>query len=338
MKLHTRGYNFSNDRIIKVNKQQVSIKATIRDNKLKRIKLREDLRLFRKLGNVNITSTEISAVHYVTNDLLESYKTLKIGTVVLKLLDRSRTGRPKLALNIPTNSQRWSFEFYKSNLLDNAHLAFENKPISTSRLSISSLLYHDMTSNFPKLIERSYTLPSSVDRILIMDNKPSQLYLTSLSKRKLRWHTDVTLSPGVVSPVFLGAKDKHLRSMFKKKDKNLIKVLLKSFKVILPKFIGSKSKLMVEIRRKPKSLEVYDTFLRLINAVLGTHPIITVLQPKVRHTFIKLRKYARIKRRLRKTVTAKLSEISTNNKLRIGSCEISTSDYSSKIVRLFKGR
>lgn len=126
--------------------------------------------------------------------------------------------------------------------------------------------------------------------------------------------------------------------MFKKKDKNLIKVLLKSFKVILPKFIGSKSKLMVEIRRKPKSLEVYDTFLRLINAVLGTHPIITVLQPKVRHTFIKLRKYARIKRRLRKTVTAKLSEISTNNKLRIGSCEISTSDYSSKIVRLFKGR
>lgn len=106
MKLHTRGYNFSNDRIIKVNKQQVSIKATIRDNKLKRIKLREDLRLFRKLGNVNITSTEISAVHYVTNDLLESYKTLKIGTVVLKLLDRSRTGRPKLALNIPTNSQR----------------------------------------------------------------------------------------------------------------------------------------------------------------------------------------------------------------------------------------
>ena len=167
----------------------------------------------------------------------------------------------------------------------------------------------------------------NTNSILIINNKYTQQYTTLLKKYNYDWSTAITTSPGVISSAFLGAGDKHKRSIFKKKEKHVIKTLHRTYKNVLFKFLSKADKLVLIFRRQPQSLEVSNTIMRYIYLFMGLRVVYFITEPKVRYSYLKLRRYARIKRRLRKAVTKRLNEDISNTKLRFKNIEMLISKY-----------
>lgn len=314
-----------------------SIKSVIRENKLKRLKLRENLRFLRKLDNYKLTKPNLSLKTIWSNLVKGDDYSLDIYNLSLTMNRALRKTIPIYLISENFVFKDWVYIF--SKVFIKRLKLFSSVLVKSNLITLNglgardpNLLLGNLLSKFTNLVKPSITLPVSIDRVLILNNKKSQPYITSLSKSELGWAVDTTLSPGIVSSLFFGANDKHARAVFKKKDKNIMKILIKSFKIILVRFINNKSGLMVQVRSKPKSLEVYNLFFKLINLVLNANILIMITQPRVRHTFIKLRRYARVKRRLRKTVTSKVSELRVSNKLRASSCELATMEYANRFL------
>jgi len=129
---------------------------------------------------------------------------------------------------------------------------------------------------------------------------------------------------------FFGPRDKKYRRIYKKKDKNIMKVLLRSAKVIFPRFLKPRTPIFFMLRRKPKSIEIYKFFMNLIIKVCKLKISMVIIRPEIRHSFIKLRKYARVKRRLRKTITKRSESIVNNNLIKEAECSLVTEDYISR--------
>jgi len=131
---------------------------------------------------------------------------------------------------------------------------------------------------------------------------------------------------------FFGPRDKKYRRVYKKKDKNIMKVLLRSAKVIFPRFLKPKTPIFFMLRRKPKSIEIYRFFMNLVIKVCKLKISMVIIRPEIRHSFIKLRKYARLKRRLRKTITKRSESIVNNNLIKETECSLVTEDYINKFL------
>lgn len=133
---------------------------------------------------------------------------------------------------------------------------------------------------------------------------------------------------------FFGPRDKKYRRIYKKKDKNIMKVLLRSAKVIFPKFLKPRTHIFFMLRRKPKSIEIYKFFIELLVSVCKLKIDMVIVRPEIRHSFIKLRKYARVKRRLRKTITNRSESLVNNNLIKETECSLVTESYISKAMGL----
>lgn len=166
-----------------------------------------------------------------------------------------------------------------------------------------------------KINRKSKTLNNSAGRILILNNKRTQFYLTHLSYSIMGWSTDASAYPGVIAALF-GNNDKPSRSKFKKKDKNILKALNRAMSLVLFSFLvksKNSSGLALSIKKKPRSLEFYDMFISSLVSLYRIKVPIIVSYPSVRYSFLKLRKYARIKRRSRKVITKSSSSLNTTN-------------------------
>ena len=162
------------------------------------------------------------------------------------------------------------------------------------------------------LFNRTEGSVGTINNVLVLKNKRTQFYLTLLSNQFWGWKTDVSIYPGVVSSL-LGARVKRQRVMYKKKDKSIMKVMQKSAKLIFPRVLEKNTRVLLIVRKKPKSSEVYKYFIGLLVNLYKLKLDFVLFRPEVRHCFIKLRKYARIKRRLRKSITKRAEGITNVN-------------------------
>lgn len=131
-----------------------------------------------------------------------------------------------------------------------------------------------------------------------------------------------------------GIEDKKHRRVYKKKDKNIMKILLVSAKVAFPRFLKPKTPIFFMLRRKPKSVEIYKFFMTLVIRVCKLKIRMVMVRPEVRHSFIKLRKYARLKRRLRKTITKRSEGMVNNSLIKEAECSLVTENYISRFLGL----
>lgn len=92
-----------------------------------------------------------------------------------------------------------------------------------------------------------------------------------------------------------------------------MKVMQKSVRVIFPKVLEPSTKVLLIVRKKPKSSEVYKYFIQLLVNLYKLKLDFVLFRPEVRHCFVKLRKYARIKRRLRKSISKRVEGITNVN-------------------------
>lgn len=162
------------------------------------------------------------------------------------------------------------------------------------------------------LFNRTVGSVGTINNVLVLKNKRTQFYLTLLSNQFWGWKTDVSIYPGVVASLF-GANQKRQRVMYKKKDKSIMKVMQKSVRVIFPKVLEPSTKVLLIIRKKPKSSEVYKHFIQLLVNLYKLKLDFVLFRPEIRHCFVKLRKYARIKRRLRKSISKRVEGITNTN-------------------------
>ena len=109
--------------------------------------------------------------------------------------------------------------------------------------------------------------------------------------------------------------------------------MTKAFQIGLPRYIDKLDPIALVVRGKPRSSEYYDHFLKLVLAMFNSNLLFIVLKPEVRYTFKKLRKYARVKRRLRKTITKRTADLHNTSIIKEAECNLITEDY---LVRVMK--
>ena len=191
---------------------------------------------------------------------------------------------------------------------------------SGKKLSISDIMaiktfppvYFFVSKRYNLLFNRTVGSVGAISNVMILKNKRTQFYLTLLSNQFWGWKTDVSVYPGVVSSL-LGARHKRQRVMYKKKDKSIMRVMQKSVNLIFPRVLEPKTRILLIVRKKPRSAEVYRYFISLLVDLYKLRLDFVLFRPEVRHCFIKLRRYARIKRRLRKSITKRVEGINNIN-------------------------
>lgn len=92
-----------------------------------------------------------------------------------------------------------------------------------------------------------------------------------------------------------------------------MRVMQKSVNLIFPRVLEPKTRILLIVRKKPRSAEVYRYFISLLVDLYKLRLDFVLFRPEVRHCFIKLRRYARIKRRLRKSITKRVEGINNIN-------------------------
>lgn len=317
-------------------KNNMSQKSNIKLVKNKKLKLREKLRALRKL-NIYYTLfpryTKFQLDPWFRN---KKPKKLTIGSfhIVTKIFSRGKypTYMPKLTIR----SKLWGISLNKSlKLLTGSDIT----PYSYNTLSLINQISYDIgylkfliCTKLPKQSNTIHRPAVSVQNILVLNNKRTQFYLTLLSKSVWGWKTDVSLYPGILAILF-GARNKHQRSMYKKKDKTILKSMTKAFQVGLPRYINKFDPIALIVRGKPRSSEYYDHFLQLMFAMFRSSILFVILKPGIRHTFKKLRKYARVKRRLRKTITKRTADLHNTSIIKEAECDLVTEEYLTRVIR-----
>lgn len=320
--------------LIKDYKAKKSQKINIKLVKKKKLKLRERLRSLRKL---NIYYTLFP--RYTRFQLDPWFKNKKPKDVFVsdRKLRFKVFFKGRFPTYIPTLDSRfklWGKGINKSakcirldlKYLENLHTVslFNLIPLNILRFKNLS------TNRLPKLAS-SLNKPNNLIRnIIMLNNKRTQFYLTLLSKRFWGWKTDISLYPGVLSILF-GARSKHQRAIYKKKDKTILKAMTKAFTVGVSAYINKDEYVSLIIRNKPRSSEFYDHFLKLALSVFKSNLIFLALRPQIRHSFIKLRRYARVKRRLRKTIVKRTSDLHNTSIIKEAECSLVTENYLSRV-------
>lgn len=320
--------------LIKNSRVKKSQKINIKLVKKKKLKLRDRLRSLRKL-NIYYTLfpryTRFQLDPWFRNkkpkDVFVSDYTLKF-----KVFFKGR-----YPTYIPTLDSRFKLwgkginKSAKSIRLDFKYL--ENLPTLSlfNLLPLNILRFkHLSTSKFPKLSSSINKPNNLIKNILMLNNKRTQFYLTLLSKRFWGWKTDISLYPGVLGILF-GARNKHQRAIYKKKDKTILKAMTKAFTIGVSAYISKDECVSLIIRNKPRSSEFYDHFLRLTLSIFKSNLIFLALRPQIRHSFVKLRRYARVKRRLRKTIVKRTSDLHNSSVIKEAECSLVTENYLSRV-------
>lgn len=301
----------------------------IKELKIKRLKFRDNLRYLRRKNNLLLTLGD--GTEKDRQDVV-SYRPF-IRFREESLLNLSvQSGNTYFLISIPkfTYSNHWLINLTNS-------IAIISELISIKTLTYYSnntykSLYYIINTNLlnyfscysyiryklPIISHKSSFLLSKVDKILILNNKRSQFYITHLSSLDSAWKTDISVYPGVLAALF-NQSSKYSRNKFKKKDKNILRALNRCFYWVLPSYLNESrktSRMVILIKKYPRSLEFYDTFISFITKVYSIKVPLILINPSIRHSFIKLRKYARVKRRSRKVITKSSSSLKAGNLVR----------------------
>lgn len=328
---------YKHNDILSYSKKGMSQRANIKLVKQKKAKLREKLRVLRKL-NIYYTLfpryTKFQLDPWFKNKKPKNF-ILDDLTLTMKVFFKGKY--PTYLPNLENKVSLWGAVITKSLkclkptdvnpcmlLTSSLYNTVPQRTIALKKLIINKL---------PKMSHRVYRPSVSAKNILMLNNKRTQFYLTLLSKQFWGWKTEVSLYPGILATLF-GADNKHQRAIYKKKDKTILKAMTKAFHIGLLRYIKELDPVLLIVRGKPRSTEFYDHFLKLSLAMFKSNLLFIVIRPEFRHSFIKLRRYARVKRRLRKTITKRTSDLHNSSIIKEAECSLVTENYLSRVSKL----
>lgn len=298
---------------------KLSSKNAIAMVKLKKRKLRNKLRLLRKLNIYKSLKSPYSKTGLSFWSRKQKLVKLNLDETTLMLRRASRGRFMTLKMVRSSLLVRWGKDvrrlmraLYTEELSLNKDVSKRLNFSHTAVIKAFPAVFSFVSKRYNFLFNRTVGSIGTISNVMILKNKRTQFYLTLLSNQFWGWKTDVSVYPGVVSSLF-GARQKRQRVMYKKKDKSIMKVMQKSVKLIFPKVLEPKTKVLLIVRKKPKSAEVYRYFISLLVDLYKLKLDFILFRPEVRHCFIKLRRYARIKRRLRKSITKRVEGINNVN-------------------------
>lgn len=317
-------------------KKRMSQRANIKLVKEKKAKLRDKLRVLRKL---NIYYTLFP--RYTRFQLDPWFKTKKpkdllLGdlTITMRVFFKGKyhTYLPDLENRVSLWGNKITRSLKQLRVVTKGSYKLPTltllNTLPTNTLGLKKLIL----SKLPKMSQSVYKPSVLARNILMLNNKRTQFYLTLLSKQFWGWKTEVSLYPGILATLF-GADNKHQRLIYKKKDKTILKAMTKAFHIGLLRYIRELDPMLIVVRGKPRSSEFYDHFLKLSLSMFRSNLLFIVLKPEFRHSFIKLRKYARVKRRLRKTITKRTADLHNSSIIKEAECSLITENYLSRISK-----